>query len=236
MPSSGLQTGIGPTAQNGAFLNFYQCTFNRQLFMDNAGQAFLIACYYTEGVINDGGDMNLLGGGALKLATTTGPFIATTASLAGVIDDDFVSEGMPIICDGTSSIGNAAAWNCAAGGVNPGGHGILFGLGRVRAVVRAEGLAWGGGNAGAGLRVASSSSGVGAAQNVTGATGDLALASQVGGAALCTYWDTPTSTYLPVGGQALSWALITAAKGAPGYGGGAHNNDQDARWVAVEAN
>lgn len=232
LPSVGAQRQVGVQALNGVWINFYQCTFSRAITLDQAGAANLIACYFTEGPINNGGDASLVGGGAVALAATTQKAIGWVNSLLGVVDVDFVSHAMPIFLDGTTSCQNAAVWQAAVlPGVNPGGHGFLVGGGRTRADVTFQALAWGAGNAGVGIRVGAGCDANGAPQNATGGTGDLALASQVGAGATCVYWNVATSTYLPVGGQGLSWALLTA-----GYGLSAHWPDQNSHWNALEVN
>lgn len=239
IPSIGSQLAWSPVLSSGEFLNFYQCTFNRAGISWSGLSVYLIACYFTDGwdTLNASA-VQLFGGGAKLLAGTADPAFLWTP-LAGTITDDFVSEGIVIVMAGASKVTNCAVWNMVAvGGINPGGHGIMVGPKNngERTSSSFRGTVWGNGNAGVGIRIGSACDGMGAAQNATGTAGDLALASQIGAGATCVYWDLTTSTYLPVGGQGLTWALIAAAKGiGTGYGGGAHWPDQNANWVLDEA-
>jgi hypothetical protein len=229
-------------------VNFYGCLINRILDLSKAGLSdfsglIFIACYFLQGVNTAETTTSVLfsGGGAFRGALTTVPIFTTATSLQNAFDQNFVSEGIPLLLIGDANVADCAVFNAVVNGsFNPGGHGFLVGgstmFQSARSRVRFRGTAWGAGNAGVGVRVASGAKAIGAPQVVTGTGGDFALANQVGAGGACVFWNRATSTYLPVGGQALTWALLTAAKAAPGYGGGAHELDQDAHWISAETN
>lgn len=230
VPSAGQQSEWMINIQNNAQVAFYQCTIARQI-ESRTGLIFWVACYWTEGMaMLLGSQAQVQGGGAVRLAASVSPFILWGTNL-GRIDNDFVSNGISLADLGANAaFFNMAFWNCVNDSFDPGGHGINV-SGTKGSFL---GTAWGNGNAGVGIHVTSGASGVGAAQNATGTAGDLGLGSHLGVGAGAQYFNVATGAYLPVAaGQDLTWALITAAKAAPGYGGGAHIPDQNAHWVVA---
>lgn len=241
LPSTGVQDW-SPIINHGTWvacnLNFYQCTFDRLCDWAQAGSFFCIASYFTEGMYcYPGGDCGIFGGGALKIGTSQNPFVVWGAySLFGGLDFDFCCNAMPIHFVGQGGGKNFASWNCPAGVLgNAGGHGISVGDHYAGGVSRCAsgfiGIAWGAGNAGAGMLIGAGCRGAGGTQNCTGVGGDLIL----GQSGVGWWWNAATAVYNPVGaGIALTWAHVNAAKGAAGFGGSAHEPDLDAHWTLLE--
>lgn len=225
---------------SGPFLNFYQCTFDRNIDFTLAGSFNTIACYFFNvgfAAFGLGAPAGILGGGMNGTAPNFGFIQWGVKNPNSIIDFDFVANNSIFILLDDCCVKNCASWNAhVLAGINTGGHGMLIGqLGSqgLRGVAQFQATVWGNGGTGAGILVGAACNGVGAPQNITGGQGDFKLANNpVAGQAV--YFDPGTSLYAPVGGQTTSWALLTAAKGAPGFGGGALWPDQQANWVALE--
>jgi hypothetical protein len=224
------------------FFNFYQCTFDRLLDITSCPSAQLIACYFfNAGLFNyctggvqgfNGGGMNAGGGGVSSIEWAS-------VSAQSTLDFNLVANQTNVALGSCSSCRLFASWNAPAGARNTAGHGILVGiLGGVRAAVTFSTI-WGAGNGGAGVLIGAGCRGVGPSQNITGVQGDVKLANSSSTVGNNVYWQAATGIYVGATGvagvaSAATWALITAAKGAPGYGNNVHNPDADAHWVALE--
>lgn len=230
-----------PTGLAGPFFNFYQCTIDRFIVDTSLSQILLIACYGSGGVTGTGGgkfNSTIFGGGwngGIPGSIIQIAFGSSTIETA--IDFNCVIN-KPLFVGCVQPVRNFAVWNAlVTGGVNTGGHGFFIGSGGAspffgqRGAAQCKGLIWGNGNPGAGLLVGAACDGVGAPQNITGTQGDLKLAQSL----VAWWWDATAGVYFPAGaGIALSWAFILAGKGAAGFGGSAHEPDQNAHWVAAE--
>lgn len=236
-----------PKAPNGVFINFYQCTVDRQMNMDG-GNTLCIACYFgavaillTSGI---SGQANLLGGGANGNILSGGAgsilqiVLDGNAKFEAIVDFNFVSNaGIAAI---VGVIRNAAFWNALVlGGVNTGGHGLLLGGGSsgspffgMRGSLIFHGTVWGNSTTATarGLLVCSGCNGLGAPQNITGTAGDFKLADRTTG----WFFDPAAAVYNPAAGPiAFSWANLAAAQAA-GFGGDAHNPVNNCHFVPLE--
>lgn len=230
----------------GIDVNFYQCTVDRTVDISRANTIF-IACLFSGGGVGGfaqifgtgGAGFNgfLEGGGANGITGFFGIAVSST-SIDQLIDSDFVANGAFAVTIVGAGVKNCASWNAKpSAGINAAGHGFQVGAGGAspffanRGTCVFKGTVWGNGNPGAGALVGAACAGVGPPQNITGTQGDLKLAQSLVG----WWWNAATAVYNPVGaGIVLSWAALTAAKGAAGFGGSAHEPDQDAEWVAAE--
>lgn len=249
LPAIGViaQQSWTPTARNGVFINFYQCTVDRQMNFDG-GITLCIACYFGAVAIllssGVSGQANINGGGANGLISSGGPgsilqiVLNGNAKFESIIDFNFVSNSG--IAAMTGAIRNAAFWNAIVlGGVNAGGHGLLLGGGSsgapffgFRGDLIFHGLVWGNSATASatGLYVAAGCDGLGAPQNITGPSGDLKLADRTTG----WFFDAAAAVYNPAAGPlAFSWANLAAAQPG-GFGGDAHNPVNDCHFVPLE--
>lgn len=228
------------------FLNFYQCTFDRLLDITQAPGAQLIACYwFNSSVFNfcAGGIQGLNGGGMSSIAPALSEVQWAPNSAYGSPDFNFIANHSLIQFGGTCAARLFASWNAATlAGVNTAGHGVIVGLtgsfGQRSNIIFAS-TVWGNGNGGAGILVGAGCKAVGGAQNITGVQGDGKLANTSSTVGNNTFWQAATGVYVGATGaagvaSAFTWALLTAAKAAPGYGGSVHFPDQDASFVALE--
>lgn len=241
LPTTGTQGWLprSETGADGVFLNFYQCTIDRIVDVSTSSCLF-IACYGTGSVygvngcgfngVFSGGGWNEVGGAVYQIAINSNV-------IDSIADQDFIANRATVVSI-NGPIRNMASWNCQgfAGG-NAGAHGFVIGGGgtapfygyRGNTIFKAT--LWGSGSAGVGLYISSKCGGIGAPQNITGTTADVKLANNTVG----WWWNDATGVYNPVGaGIALSWANITAAEGAAGFGGNAHDPNSQAAFVAVE--
>jgi len=151
----------------------------------------------------------------------------------GAIDFFTYVQGGGVIAADANTFGTFSVWDAIVdGNFNPGGHALSVGGGpnlgarACQLALRSSNTIFGTGSVGKGCRVASGSK-IGAylaLPNITGATGDF----QLGNSVLGMWGDFATGTYQPPGGIALTWAALAAAAGIAGFGGSAHNHNQDA--------
>jgi hypothetical protein len=151
----------------------------------------------------------------------------------GTFDFFTYVQGSGVIFRGMQVSGTFSIWDAPAGvALNVGGHALQVGgppniaSGACNATLRSSNPIFGSGSTGKGVRVASGSkiSAYLALPNITGGAGDLQLADSVIG----LWGDFASGTYQPPGGIPLTWAAVAAPAGAAGFGGSAHNHDQDA--------
>jgi hypothetical protein len=239
----------GPIADSGffdsPFLNFYQCTFDRNLDLTMAGSYNTVACYWFDTQVHNFSSYapgNINGGGMNSNVGLSG-VLWSCKNQDTIIDFDFVANKSIVLMSADAAVKNFASWNARTlAGVNAAGHGVLVGVigfaglcGRTRFT----GTLWGNGNGGAGLLIGAACKGAGAPQNITGTQGDLKLANNPSVGGNNVYWQAASGLYVGATGAAgvasnATWALLTAAKAAPGYGGSVHFPDQDASFVALE--
>lgn len=258
-----IGTGLGgsqtwaPRSGAGVFLNFYQCTVDRSVDASFAN-LLLIACYAGAIAITissspSGNQQSVLvGGGMNGNVLSGGPgsigqiVINGNSRFEVTVDFNFVANAC--ISAITGGIRGAAFWNALIlAGVNTAGHGLLVGGGGtgpffgMRGDLIFKSTVWGNTTSAAatGCLIAASCSGVGPPQNITGPGGDCKLANFSATVGNNTFWQAATGLDVGATGvagvvSASSWAFITAAQGAPGYGGSVHNRDQNASFVATE--
>lgn len=151
----------------------------------------------------------------------------------GALDFFTYIQGGGVIAVDVTTAATFSVWDAIVhAAFNPGGHALCVGGGpnqgaRACALaLRSGNPIFGSGSVGKGCRIASGSKipAYVALPNITGATGQVQLADSVIG----VWGDFVTGTYQPPGGIALTWAAIAAAAGVAGFGGSAHNHNQDA--------
>jgi hypothetical protein len=164
----------------------------------------------------------------ILLDSPTDPFFGF-----GILDYFIYVQGGGVILGNAMTVAAFSIWDAALdGNFNPAGHGLCIGGGpnvgaRPGLVsLRSSNTIFGSGNTGLGCRVGSGSkiASYSAIPNITGALGQLSLADSLIG----MWGDFATGTYQPPGGIPLTWAAIVAPVGVAGFGGSAHNHDQDA--------
>lgn len=232
---------------SGPNLNLYQCTIDRGIDLTQAGPFNFVACYWFNAFIShfgEGAGCNIAGGGFNGAGGALAGWLWACKNEQSAISGDCVANNSLCLIGSDTAILNAASWNALVfAGVNAGGHGMLVGIqgfGAMRSRCCFKGTIWGNGNGGAGVLIGAACKGAGAPQNITGTQGDGKLANNpsAGAAAFNTYWDQVTGTYRGAAGlfaaSAFTWALLAAAKAAPGYGGSVHFPDQDSSFVALE--
>lgn len=252
LPNTGQQFWTPLTASAGVagvFFNFYQCTYERNMDLSRCGAIF-IACYGTNngpgGIVQigsaggsgynpsfNGGGANMLGGGVLA-------FFFNSILVDVVFDGDFCVNRVVAMSSVGAPVRNCASWNAVGGGgINAAGHGFQVGVGGgaastffgIRGITMFKGTVWGNQNGGAGMQLGSSCQGVGPPQNITGVQGDFKLGNKLVG----WWFNDATAAYNPIGGSvATTWANLTAAEGAAGFGGNAHELDSNSHFVAAD--
>lgn len=244
LPDTGSQEWVPRTRggyAGGVVINCYQCTFDRNI--DNSlANIHCIACYGSKGIFGVGGSAQeyILGGGWNGEIVGSNVIVAINGnpSIESSMDFDVCFNSANIVAF-TGPIKNVASWNAAPGALNVAGHGFMIGGGGpapffgFRGSAQCKGTLWGNTTtAGAtGVLVCASCNGVGAPQNCTGPTADFKLANKVVG----WWFNDATSVYDPVGAPvATTWAALTAAEGAAGFGGNAHELDSNTHFVAAE--
>lgn len=261
LPSMGQQFWEPVTASAGLagmLLNFYQCTIDRSIDFSRAGCLF-IACYFTDngpggttqvGAAGGAGFLGALvgGGGNATGAGSLLAFFFDDVLIDNVIDFDFCANKVGAFIATGIPVRNCASWNARGfNGGNTAGHGFQVGAGGgaastffgVRGTCMFKATVWGNGNPGAGMQIGSGCTGTGPPQNITGAQGDCKLADFSATVGNNTFWQAASGLDVGATGvagvvSASSWALLAAAKAAPGYGGSVHNRDQNASFVANE--
>jgi hypothetical protein len=248
LPSIGGQSwapqsnGLGLFA--GVELIFFQCTIDRSID-GSAGNVVLNACYGSQGAFSTGGHQQqfIVGGGWNGGIAGSGVQIAINGqggSFETAIDFDAVFN-LAFIVAITGPVRSFASWNAAVtGGLNAGGHGVMIGGGGpstffgMRGDAQCKGTIWGNSTTATatGLLVCASCNGIGAPQNITGPTSDFKLGNKI----LGWFFNDVTTAYAPVGaaGVPTTWAALTAAEGAAGFGGNAHELDSNSHFVAAE--
>lgn len=236
----------GGSVFSSAQLNFYQCTFDRTIDLTQAGTFNLVACYFfAVGVQNySSAEPSVLNGGGMNgVAPGFGSIFWNARNTGATIDGDFVANNSVVSLASDTNVRNFASWNGhALAGVNTAGHGVvvgLLGVGGIRGRTVFHGTLWGNSNGGVGLLIGAACKGLGAPQNITGTQGDGKLANNASVGGNNVYWQAASGLFVGATGAAgvasdFTWALVTAAKAAPGYGGSVHFPDQDASFIALE--
>lgn len=239
MNVSGGDVPWDPNTEDYMTVCSYQSTSDRpvtgrsNIYFNNCGIRNSVAGSLGENtgaVFAGGAILPFLNGGG-GIVSVVGP--ADMNVIAGPLDYHVYVQGGGVLFRGPISSAAFSVWDAAVSAIyNPGAHAVsVGGPANLNAMasqlaLRSSNPVFGSGSAGKGARMASGSK-ISAYQtlpNVTGAAGDLQLADSVIG----MWGDFATGTYQPPGGIALTWAAVAAPAGVAGFGGSAHNHDQDA--------
>jgi len=223
---------------SGVALNCYSCDFNVSL-----------TCSATSfGIMTNNRYRSMVGiSGPIELQAG----LVNDAAAVGieVYQNGIVGLTQGFMCQGASIKGanllivDAAIFDVASSGVNPGGHAITIGFGRslaygARSVCNAsiQTRVWGNGNAGVGLNIEACcqvqyTAGIVASLTVTGTGGDFRL----NGKTTSNVWDQTANAgagawLVP---RNCTWANLAAAIGAAGLGGFANDVESGARIASA---
>lgn len=231
--------GLAPKQMSFAFVS---CKFNSIVQCASTFESLYLNCHAGKGIIVPPSGIDAFIEGGLIGYSGTGSTCAGSRVPSGAtafLCENVLHQDIGILGCGQINVVAAGVCDSASTANNPGGHGVLLGYDQGAKITGGNldlldiagltaGTLWGSGNAGAGVYVSQGCKAgrtAAAAPTITGAT-DLSLAGDTKGRA------SGEQVGLHSTRITTSWANITTAFASGGFGGSAHNFEQDAHYVS----